>query len=74
MTLDLSQFLVQSRLAFHFKGTVPTQNDLPDSGEAGDVIQVDQWRVDENKMLFCVHVVWDGDQWITLDPITVDHC
>lgn len=72
MTLDSSQFSVQSRLTFHFKGTVPTQNDLPDSGEPGDVIQVLQWWVDRETVHIDVNVVWDGEQWIKLDPVNVD--
>lgn len=72
MTLDLSQFPVQSRLTFHFKGTVSTQNDLPECGEVGDVIQVVQWRVDRETVHINVNVVWDGEKWIKLDPIAVD--
>lgn len=72
MTLNLSQFLVQSRLTFHFKGTVSTQNDLPDSGETGDVIQVLQWWVDRKTVHIDVNVVWDGEKWIKLDPIIVE--
>ena len=72
MTIDSSQFSVQSRLTFHFKGTVPTQNDLPDSGEPGDVIQVLQWWVDRETVHIDVNVVWDGEQWIKLDPVNVD--
>lgn len=60
------------RLVFRFKGTVSTRNDLPKCGDVGDVIQVDQWRLDHNKTLFCVRVVWDGEQWIKVDPITGD--
>lgn len=72
MALDLSQFPAQSRLTFHFKGTVPTQNDLPDNGEPGDVIQVLQWWVDRETVHIDVNVVWDGEKWIKLDPIAVD--
>lgn len=72
MTLDLSQFPVQSRFTFHFKGTVPTQNDLPECGEAGDVFQVLQWWVDRKTVHIDVNVVWDGEKWIKLNPITVD--
>ena len=71
---DISQFPSDCRLVFRFKGTVSTRNDLPECGEVGDVIQVDQWRIDQNNTLFCVHVVWDGEQWIKVDPIAVDCC
>lgn len=74
MTPNISQFLVQSRLTFHFKGTVPTQNDLPDNGEPGDVIQVLQWWIDRETVHIDVNVVWDGEQWIKLklDPFVVE--
>ena len=71
---NISQFPSDCRLVFRYKGTASTRNDLPECGEVGDLIQVDQWRIDQNKTLFCVRVVWDGEQWINLDPITVDCC
>lgn len=67
-----TQFPLDCRLVFRYKGTVSTRNDLPERGEVGDVFQVDRWRIDQNNTLFCVHVVWDGEQWIKVDPITVD--
>ena len=72
MTLDLSQFSSQCTPVFRFKGTVSTENDLPKCSEVGDVIQIDQWRINKNETLFCVCVVWDGEQWIKLDPFVVE--
>lgn len=66
--------LKDRRSVFRYKGIVSTRNDLPQCGEVGDVVQVDQWRIDHNNTLFCVHAVWDGEQWIKIDPITVDCC
>lgn len=49
--------------AMHFKGSVPTADDLPTNAENGDIYQV----VDTNKM-----VIWNGTEWDDFHAVSLE--